>query len=80
MAIQQLETAIKQMENFKANLEEFALKYRDEIQRNPLFRSQFHKLCSKIGVDPLACKTTLFTFWFHVLIYLYEVVSFASSI
>ncbi|KAI3717243.1 hypothetical protein L1987_68733 [Smallanthus sonchifolius] len=27
---------------------------RNDIHKNPAFRSQFHEMCAKIGVDPLA--------------------------
>jgi len=36
------------------NLEEFATKHREEIRKNPQFRSQFQQMCAAIGVDPLA--------------------------
>jgi ESCRT-II complex subunit VPS22 len=40
---------------FKSNLEEFAVKYKKEINQNPVFRNQFLKMCKEIGVDPLSC-------------------------
>ena len=43
-----------QVATFKASLEEFALKYRADIRRDPIFRAQFHAMCANIGVDPLA--------------------------
>ena len=46
----------KQMDSFRSNLEEFAGQHREEIRRNPQFRSQFQEMCAAIGVDPLACK------------------------
>ena len=49
----------KQMEVFRKNLEEFATKHREEIRKNPQFRSQFQEMCAAIGVDPLACKFEL---------------------
>jgi ESCRT-II complex subunit VPS22 len=39
---------------FKSTLQEFATKHRDRINQDPEFRSQFHTMCSAIGVDPLA--------------------------
>eukprot|EP01083_Nonionella_stella_P156769 508034_1 len=39
---------------FKENLEKFAIKHKKEINSNPLFRTQFQQMCTKIGVDPLA--------------------------
>ncbi|CAG8605609.1 9575_t:CDS:10 [Gigaspora rosea] len=43
-----------QLQVFKTNLEEFARKYRKDIRKNPMFRARFQKMCSNIGVDPLA--------------------------
>lgn len=51
----------KQMESFRSNLEEFAGQHREDIRRNPQFRSQFQQMCAAIGVDPLACKSSYFT-------------------
>jgi hypothetical protein len=39
---------------FKSKLEEFALKHKADIRRDPVFRAQFHTMCANIGVDPLA--------------------------
>lgn len=50
----QFEQMTKQMEVFRANLEEFATKYKNEIKKNSQFRRQFQEMCSSIGVDPLA--------------------------
>jgi hypothetical protein len=38
---------------FRASLEEFARKHKEEIRKDPVFRAQFHKMCANIGVDPL---------------------------
>ena len=35
-------------------MENFAIKYRKEINSNPVFRNQFLKMCKEIGVDPLS--------------------------
>eukprot|EP01026_Neomeris_dumetosa_P036706 TRINITY_DN29660_c0_g1_i2.p1 TRINITY_DN29660_c0_g1~~TRINITY_DN29660_c0_g1_i2.p1 ORF type:complete len:283 (-),score=27.57 TRINITY_DN29660_c0_g1_i2:239-970(-) len=43
-----------QYSKFKSSLEDFALKYKQEIRSNPQFRAQFHTMCSNIGVDPLS--------------------------
>ena len=45
-----------QLEDYKKNLEEFALKHKKEINDNPVFRKEFLKMCQNIGVDPLSCK------------------------
>ena len=44
----------EQLASFTKNLEEFAQKYKNEIQFNPDFREQFYTMCLEIGVDPLA--------------------------
>ena len=47
---------VKQLDSFKNFLETFAAKHQSDIKKNPEFRQHFQKLCSQIGVDPLACK------------------------
>ena len=51
-------TKLAQMEQqlsvFRSSLESFALKHRDQVRRDPYFRAQFHAMCAKVGVDPLA--------------------------
>ena len=47
----------EQLEKFHSNLEDFAKKHKKDINRNPEFRKHFQDMCTKIGVDPLACKT-----------------------
>ncbi|RMZ54180.1 hypothetical protein APUTEX25_005336, partial [Auxenochlorella protothecoides] len=49
-----LELMRSQMAVFKESLEQFALKYRSDIRRDPAFRESFHAMCVTIGVDPLA--------------------------
>ena len=44
----------QQMEEFSRNLENFAIKYKDEIKYNPDFRQKFYLMCKEIGVDPIA--------------------------
>ena len=53
-----------ELESFKANLEEFAQKHKTDINRNPEFRRQFQKMCTRIGVDPLRSNKG---FWADVL-------------
>ena len=53
---QQIEDMGKQLVEFKSHLENFAVKYKKEINQNPVFRNQFLKMCKEIGVDPLSCK------------------------
>ncbi|XP_060530718.1 vacuolar-sorting protein SNF8 [Cylas formicarius] len=50
----QFEQMSKQMDFFKTNLEEFAMKHKNEIRKNPDFRKQFQEMCASIGVDPLS--------------------------
>uniref|UniRef100_A0A0E0IMQ0 KIB1-4 beta-propeller domain-containing protein n=2 Tax=Oryza TaxID=4527 RepID=A0A0E0IMQ0_ORYNI len=44
----------EQLATFRTQLEEFARKHKNDIRKNPLFRQQFHEMCAKVGVDPLA--------------------------
>lgn len=41
------------MTMFKTKLEEFAVKHKNEIRKDPEFRARFHQMCANIGVDPL---------------------------
>ncbi|KAG0006389.1 Vacuolar protein sorting-associated protein SNF8 [Entomortierella chlamydospora] len=50
----QLEQLNSQLETFRANLENFARQHRKDIQKDPVFRMHFQKMCANIGVDPLA--------------------------
>lgn len=43
------------MEMFKTNLQEFAQKHRKDIRKDATFRAHFQRMCTNIGVDPLAC-------------------------
>lgn len=36
----------------------------NDIRKNPIFRSQFHDMCAKVGVDPLASNKG---FWAELL-------------
>ncbi|KAL5266029.1 hypothetical protein ACHWQZ_G006625 [Mnemiopsis leidyi] len=60
----QLMQVSQQMDVFKKSLEEFAMKYKNEIKKNPEFRARFQVMCSKIGVDPLASSKG---FWAQLL-------------
>ncbi|KAJ3049438.1 ESCRT-II subunit protein snf8 [Rhizophlyctis rosea] len=64
LAAQQLEQLKNQLELFKTNLEDFARKYRKDIKRDPEFRKHFQRMCSNIGVDPLASNKG---FWSELL-------------
>ncbi|TPX45151.1 hypothetical protein SeLEV6574_g04055 [Synchytrium endobioticum] len=63
IAAQQLAQMKSQLSVFKSNLEEFAKKYRKDINRDPVFRMHFQKMCANIGVDPLASNKG---FWAEV--------------
>ena len=49
----------KQLDSFRSYLEEFAQSHKDDIRRSPEFRFQFQEMCASIGVDPLACKSSI---------------------
>ena len=53
-----------QISTFKTNLEAFASKYKTQINSDPVFRAQFAKMCTSIGVDPLASNKG---FWAELL-------------
>lgn len=50
--------------DFRDHLHTFAVKHKDEINKNPHFRRQFHTLCQTTGVDPLASAKS---FWGELL-------------
>ena len=58
---------VKQLDSFKNFLETFAAKHQSDIKKNPEFRQHFQKLCSQIGVDPLACKFSTCMLYLHAL-------------
>jgi ESCRT-II complex subunit VPS22 len=45
----------ERLNEFREKLEDFARKHKKDINNDPQLRSQFQKMCTKIGVDPLAC-------------------------
>eukprot|EP00210_Caulerpa_lentillifera_P001549 g1487.t1 len=58
---QRKEEMKRQMAIFKTSLEEFALKHKQDIRKDPNFRAQFQKMCSTIGVDPLSSNKGYWT-------------------
>ncbi|KAL9275678.1 Vacuolar protein sorting-associated protein 22 homolog 1-like protein [Drosera capensis] len=44
----------EQLATFRSHLEDFTRKHKNDIRKNPTFRVQFHEMCAKVGVDPLA--------------------------
>lgn len=59
MSSEQIETLKGLYAKFKADLESFARKHQKEISKNPMLRAHFQKMCTTIGVDPLACNLPL---------------------
>ena len=53
-----------QLTAFKTSLEDFARKYKKDINKDPVFRRQFQTMCSTVGVDPLQSNKG---FWAEVL-------------
>lgn len=47
-----------QLTSFQSSLQTFALRHADEIRQNPQLRSEFARMCSSIGVDPLVGVNT----------------------
>ncbi|PON51531.1 ESCRT-2 complex, Snf [Parasponia andersonii] len=54
----------EQLATFRSQLEDFARKHKNDIRKNPAFRAQFHEMCTKVGVDPLASNKG---FWAELL-------------
>lgn len=61
-----------QLQLFKTNLEQFAVRHKKEIQQDPAFRAQFHKMCASIGVDPLTSQKGIWSDLLGVGNYYYE--------
>lgn len=49
---------------FKEKLQQFALKHKKDINKDPVLRKRFHEMCQSIGVDPLASNKG---FWGQIL-------------
>jgi len=60
----ELDEMMRQMTQFKTNLEDYAAKHKQEIVKDPAFRRQFQEMCASIGVDPLASSKG---FWSEML-------------
>lgn len=43
-----------QLTQFRTALSRFAIEHRDDIAKDPAFRTSFQQMCAAIGVDPLA--------------------------
>jgi len=59
-----MEHLTKALNIFKENLQLFAVKHKNEIRSNPVFRAQFAAMCREAGVDPLASNRG---FWAQLL-------------
>lgn len=64
MASEQLEQLKDLYGKFKTGLEAFAKKHQKEISKNPILRVHFQRMCTNIGVDPLASSKG---FWAEIL-------------
>lgn len=53
-----------QMAKFEGHLSKFAVAHKDSIQRDPVFRADFHRMCATLGVDPLTSRKGM---WAEVL-------------
>jgi len=67
-----LEHMKAQMAAFKDNLSKFAIKHRDDVRRDPVFRAQFHTMCANVGVDPLASNKGMWAQLLHFGDFYYE--------
>lgn len=54
----QVEQLNTQLSVFQSALNYFAVEHAAEIRTNPTFRSEFAKMCTAIGVDPLASSSS----------------------
>lgn len=61
LAKEQLEKLSQQFESFRDRLQDFAIKHKKDIKKNPNFRRAFQKMCANIGVDPLYSSTNFWT-------------------
>nr|KAJ3422112.1 ESCRT-II subunit protein snf8 [Polyrhizophydium stewartii] len=64
LATQQLDQMKTLLDTFKSNLEDFAVKHKKEIKRDPVFRMHFQRMCNNVGIDPLASNKG---FWSDIL-------------
>ena len=61
IAKEQLAKLSQQMEVFRGNLQEFAIKHKKDIRKDPNFRRAFQTMCANVGVDPLHSSTNFWT-------------------
>ncbi len=48
-------------QQFNNNIQQFAKKYRDQINNDPNFRKRFNDLCLAIGIDPIVSRKSMWT-------------------
>ncbi|OAF71215.1 ESCRT-II complex subunit VPS22 [Intoshia linei] len=60
------------MNELTENIKRYSVKYRDEIRYNPDFRQKFAKLCLSTGVDPLASNRGVWSKYFGIGEFYYE--------
>lgn len=61
IAKEQLSKLSQQMEVFRGRLQEFAVKHKKDIRKDPNFRRAFQSMCANVGVDPLSSSTNIWT-------------------
>jgi len=54
MEEKQLSFVKKTLDEFRQTIADFAVKYKDQINKDAEFRHQFHQMCTSTGIDPLA--------------------------
>ena len=55
-----LENLKQNYQKFKTLLEDYAVKNKDKINSDPIFRAEFVQMCRTIGVDPLSAEKGAF--------------------
>ncbi|KAI2803775.1 hypothetical protein RDWZM_001881 [Blomia tropicalis] len=61
IAKEQLTKLSQQMEVFREKLQEFAIKHKKDIRKDPNFRRAFQTMCANVGVDPLHSSSNFWT-------------------
>lgn len=61
IAKEQLEKLSQQMDVFRNKLQDFAIKHKKVIKKDPNFRRSFQIMCANVGVDPLYSSTNFWT-------------------
>lgn len=69
---QQLLDIKRNLNDFKESVEKFAVEHAADIRKDPHYRSQFQKMCTQIGVDPLATNKSYWTKFLGIGDFYYE--------